>query len=114
MNAKTAFPPTKLFIGGQWVDGPNKVTVMDKFTGEVAWELSGAGPDEVNAAVAAAKAAFPIMSKMPIWRRAEILNKTSQLLAENRAAIANCIAREVGKAIKYAAAFCRWNIRVFL
>jgi acyl-CoA reductase-like NAD-dependent aldehyde dehydrogenase len=102
MIAKASFPPTQLFIGGRWVDGPNKVTVTDKFTGEIAWELSGAGPDEVHAAVAAAKAAFPIMARMPIWRRAEILNKTSQLLAENRAGIANCIAREVGKAIKYA------------
>jgi acyl-CoA reductase-like NAD-dependent aldehyde dehydrogenase len=99
---KANFPPTQLFIDGKWVDGPNKVVVYDKFTGEVAWELSGAGVDEVNKAVAAAKKAFPIMAKMPIYKRAEILNKTSQLLAENRAAIANCIAREVGKAIKYA------------
>src|SRR5215217_8014521 len=102
MNAKTSFPPTKLYIGGQWVDGPNKVIVMNKFTGEVSHELSGAGVDEVNAAVAAAKAAQPLIAKMPIWRRAEILNKTSQLLAENRAEIAKCIAREVGKAVKYA------------
>ncbi len=100
--AKLTTPPTQLFIDGKWVDGPNKVVVYDKFTGEVAWELSGAGPEEVEKAVAAAKKAFPIMAKMPIYKRAEILNKTSQLLAEHRAEIANCIAREVGKAIKYA------------
>ena len=102
MIARASFPPTQLFIGGQWVDGPNKVTVYNKFTGEIAHELSGAGPEEVLKAVAAAKAAFPIMSKMPIHKRADILRKTSELLAQNRAEIAKCVAREVGKAVKYA------------
>ena len=55
MTTSTFSPPTKLFIAGQWVDGPNKVTVRNKYTGEIAHELSGAGPDEVNRAVAAAK-----------------------------------------------------------
>ena len=102
MTTSTFSPPTKLFIAGQWVDGPNKVTVRNKYTGEIAHELSGAGPDEVNRAVAAAKAAFPLMASMPIYKRADILRKTSELLAQNRAEIAKCVAREVGKAVKYA------------
>src|SRR3990172_8372298 len=102
MIAKAPFPPTRLFIGGLWVDGPNRVTVHNKFTGEVVSELAGARPEEVDRAAAAARAPFPAMAGMPIHKRAAILHKTSALLAENRAEIAKCVAREVGKAVKYA------------
>jgi malonate-semialdehyde dehydrogenase (acetylating) / methylmalonate-semialdehyde dehydrogenase len=102
MITKSSFPPTLLFIGGKWVDGPNLVIVRNKFNGEIVSELAGAGPDEVDRAIASARAAFPSMSSMPIYKRAEILRKTSELLAAHREEIAACIAREVGKAIKYA------------
>ena len=89
MTTSTFSPPTKLFIAGQWVDGPNKVTVRNKYTGEIAHELSGAGPDEVNRAVAAAKAAFPLMASMPIYKRADILRKAANMDATDSLAYAN-------------------------
>ncbi len=102
MIAKAPFPPTRLFIGGQWVHGSGSFTVRNKFNGEVVTEIDSAGPEEVEKAVAAARAAFPKMAGTAIHERAAILRRMSEALAERRAEVAECVAKEVGKPLKYA------------
>src|SRR6202042_1811686 len=50
----------QMFINGQWVDSKSAKTfpVYDPSTEEVIAQVPDAGPDDVNRAVAAAKAAF--------------------------------------------------------
>lgn len=52
---------------------------------------------EVDAAVAAAKAAFPAWSKTPVLRRARILDKFKNILSERTEELAKVLASEHGK-----------------
>ena len=92
----------KLFIDGQWVgDGP-LLEVTNKYTGEVIGALPIARREDVDAAIAAAQRAAPLMAEMPAYRRSEILGRAAALMRENRQDLARTIAAEVGKAVKYA------------
>lgn len=52
--------PTRLFIGGDWVDGgEGTFDVLDPSTGEVIAEVARAGLADMTAAVAAAARAQP-------------------------------------------------------
>ena len=94
----------QLFIDGKWIDTPKRTDVRDKYTDEVIAEVAVAGPEQVEAAVAAAERAAPIMAALPAHRRAEVLHRTAALIAERREDFARTIAREAGKAIKFARA----------
>jgi len=56
-----------------------------------------ASVDEVNAAVAAARAAFPAWSATPAQRRAQVLFRFKQLLDEHQDELAAILTREHGK-----------------
>ena len=91
-----------LFIDGKWVEGDSGLAVRDKYTGEIIGSVSTAGPFQIEAALAAARKAFPRYSALPAHRRAAILLRASQLLASRRGPLADCIVRESGKALKFA------------
>src|SRR5918911_3911 len=92
----------KLYIDGQWVDGGAPLEVRNKYTNQVIGTLPVASRERVDEAIAAAQRAAPVMADMPAHRRAEILLRTAQLLRERRDEIAQTIAAEMGKALKYA------------
>lgn len=58
-----------------------------------------AGPEEVDQAVAAAKAAFPAWSQVPAVARARVMFRFLQLLQANRNDLAKHIVREHGKVL---------------
>ncbi len=91
----------KLFINGQWVDGGPLLEVRNKFTGEICGTLPTARKEDVDAAIVAAEKAAPIMAEMPAYRRCEILLKTAALLKERREDMAQTLAAEMGKALKF-------------
>jgi acyl-CoA reductase-like NAD-dependent aldehyde dehydrogenase len=92
----------KLFINGQWVKGGSLLEVKNKYTGEVIGALSTARHEDVDQAIAAAEQAAPLMADMPAYKRSEILGRTAALLRERKEDIAQTIAAEAGKALKYA------------
>jgi malonate-semialdehyde dehydrogenase (acetylating)/methylmalonate-semialdehyde dehydrogenase len=71
--------------------------VYDPATGELAREVDFASVEEVDAAVAAAKAAFPKWRATSISKRTEILFRIRNLVEEHRAEIAAHLTREHGK-----------------
>ncbi|WP_338415712.1 CoA-acylating methylmalonate-semialdehyde dehydrogenase [uncultured Sphaerotilus sp.] len=71
--------------------------VYNPATGAVARQVALASVDEVNAAVASAKAAFPAWSETPPIRRARVMNNFLALLNEHRDALAAMITAEHGK-----------------
>ncbi len=102
MGAPDAFTSTTAvghYIGGQVVAGNSgrSQAVFNPATGQVARQVALASVDEVNAAVAAAKAAFPAWSATPAIRRARIMDKFLALLNEHRDALAAIIVAEHGK-----------------
>jgi acyl-CoA reductase-like NAD-dependent aldehyde dehydrogenase len=94
----------KLFIDGQWVNGGSLMEVKNKYTGETIGTVPSARQEEVDAAIAAAQRAAPLMAEMPAYKRSEILSRTAALLRERSEDIAKTIAAEAGKALKYARA----------
>jgi len=102
MGAPEAFTATTdvgHYIGGRIVPGASgrQQPVYNPSTGKVARQLALASVDEVNAAVASAKAAFPAWADTPPIRRARVLNAFLQLLMQHRDTLAAMITAEHGK-----------------
>jgi len=91
----------KLFVGGRWVDGGAPLAVHNKYTGKVIASLPTARPEDVDAAIAAAVEAAPVMAALPAHQRSDILLRTASLLQQHRDDIARTIAAEAGKAMKF-------------
>jgi malonate-semialdehyde dehydrogenase (acetylating)/methylmalonate-semialdehyde dehydrogenase len=86
-------------IDGRTVDGAGGrgQAVFNPATGAVARQVALAGAAEVDAAVAAAAAAFPAWAETPPLRRARILTRFLQLMNEHRDELAAMITSEHGK-----------------
>ncbi len=102
MGAPEAFTATTSighFIGGQVQPGSSgrSQAVYNPATGKVARQVALASVDEVNAAVAAAQAAFPAWADTPPLRRARILNNFLGLLNQHKDTLAAMITAEHGK-----------------
>ncbi|MGH8248385.1 MAG: aldehyde dehydrogenase family protein, partial [Gammaproteobacteria bacterium] len=78
--------------------------VKNKYNGQVIGAVSTARREDVDAAIAAAVRAAPVMADMPAYKRAEILFRTAALMRERHAEFAETIAAEAGKALKFARA----------
>ena len=102
MGAPEAFTATTdvgHYIGGRSVPGASgrQQPVWNPSTGKVARQLALASVEEVNAAVASAKAAQPAWGDTPPIRRARVLNAFLQLLLQHRDTLAAMITAEHGK-----------------
>ena len=87
------------YFGGRKVAGTSgrRQGVYNPATGAVARQVALAGVDEVDAAVASARAAFPAWADTPPIRRARVLNKFLQLMNQHRDTLAAMITAEHGK-----------------
>ena len=87
------------YIGGQRVPGRGGRTqdVFNPATGAVTGRVDLGCAEDVAAAVAAAKAAFPAWANMPPIRRARHMNRLLSLLNEHKEELARAITAEHGK-----------------
>jgi len=94
-------PIIKLLIQGQWVESKTNQwrDVINPATQEVLARVPFATPDEINAAVASAKAAFASWRKTPIGTRARIFLKYQQLIREHLPELAAILTAEQGKTL---------------
>ena len=92
----------KMLIGGKWVSGKETIDVINPYNQQFLARVPKASKSDVDAAIRAAEEALPIMEDMPAHKRSQILERTSELIAQNREEIAKLIASESGKAYKYA------------
>ena len=102
MGATEAFTATTEvghFINGHAVASASgrRQAVFNPATGAVARQVALASIDEVNAAVAAAQAAFPTWADTPPIRRARVMNNFLRLLNQHRDTLAAMITAEHGK-----------------
>jgi len=74
---------TRHYINGQRVASAETFTNTSPIDGTFLGEIARGGADEVNAAVAAAKAAFPGWSKLGPKGRGALLHKLADLVEEN-------------------------------
>ncbi len=94
----------QLYIGGEWVDptGDGRLEVIDSTTEQVMGSVPEGTGEDVDRAVAAARAAFDGWSQTPREERAAACAAIGQHLAARSAEIAALIAREVGMPIELA------------
>ncbi|MBC7710371.1 MAG: aldehyde dehydrogenase family protein, partial [Rhizobacter sp.] len=96
-----ATPPTVLahWIGGRSAAGQSQRTqdVFNPATGAVTAQVALGSSEDVDAAVAAALAAFPAWADTPPIRRARVMFKFLELLNLHRDALAHAITAEHGK-----------------
>ncbi len=88
----------KLYIGGKWVTPHSKDTikVIDPSTEEICGEVPSGNDQDVNDAVAAAKAAFKTWSKTSAQERSDLIRKLSGKINENAKKIGELCALELG------------------
>src|SRR6476661_539840 len=89
------------FIAGEWVDAASGDTFdsTSPADGELIGTFPKSGRDDVERAVAAAKAAYEEWRLVPAPKRGEILFRFAQLLTEEKDAIADLMAHEMGKVL---------------
>jgi malonate-semialdehyde dehydrogenase (acetylating)/methylmalonate-semialdehyde dehydrogenase len=87
------------FIGGALVAGvgTREQAVTNPATGAVSAQVRLGSSADVNAAVAAAQAAFPAWAELPPLRRARVMFKFLELLNQHRDDLARMITAEHGK-----------------
>jgi 1-pyrroline dehydrogenase len=108
----------RIFVGGEWSDAASGETmeVLNPATEEVIAEVPRCGAEDVDRAVAAAKAVLPEWLETTPAERAEILLELADLLDEHAEEIAAIESRNVGKPLSYAKdeiPVCSDNIRFF-
>ncbi|MBQ8202125.1 MAG: CoA-acylating methylmalonate-semialdehyde dehydrogenase [Clostridia bacterium] len=92
-------PIMKPYIGGKWIESKSEKynTIYDPSTGKGIAKVPCCTKEEVEAAIAAAKAAYPAWRNMPVRRRAGIMMKIRNLIEENMEELTRLCATENGK-----------------
>ncbi|HWP44736.1 MAG TPA: aldehyde dehydrogenase family protein, partial [Blastocatellia bacterium] len=96
----------RLYVNGQWVEpaGSGLLDAINSTTEEVMGRIPEGTPEDVNRAVAAARAAFDGWSTTPAEKRAAYLQAIAEKLAARKSEIASVISSEVGMPLPLATA----------
>lgn len=93
-----------LYIDGHWraAEGHATLPMIDPATEEPVGRMAQAAKADVEAAIAAAAAAFPAWRRTAPWDRARLLRKVAALMAERADKVARRITLECGKPLPQA------------
>jgi alpha-ketoglutaric semialdehyde dehydrogenase len=89
-------------IGGRWIPahtGKTFLNVNPARKDDIVGEFQASGPEDVDAAVAAAAEAWKSWRLTPAPKRAEILNRAGDLLVQRKEQYAQDMTREMGKVL---------------
>ncbi|MEK8027078.1 5-carboxymethyl-2-hydroxymuconate semialdehyde dehydrogenase [Pseudaquabacterium rugosum] len=86
-------------INGQRVDSRETFVTVNPATQAPLAEVAAGGTDEVNAAVAAAKAAFPAWAGRPATERAALMRKLGELITRHVPELARTETQDTGQSI---------------
>ena len=92
-------PIMKPYINGQYIDSKSEKfnTIYDPSTGKAIAQVPCCTKDEVEAAIAAAKAAYPAWKNTPVRKRAAIMMKLHSLIERDMDELTRLVATENGK-----------------
>lgn len=86
------------YIGGQWLTGQgHPIRSVDPAKKRVIWEAHSASGQQIDEAVNAARNAFVAWSELSFEQRLAIAKRYAELLADNKASLAQTISEETGK-----------------
>ena len=86
-------------INGQSVDSAQRFDTINPATQEVLAQVAAGGATEINAAVAAAKDAFPKWANTPATERAKVLRRLGELITQHVPDIARTETQDSGQTI---------------
>ncbi|BAM90137.1 putative aldehyde dehydrogenase family protein [Bradyrhizobium oligotrophicum S58] len=86
-----------LLIGGTLVPGDTTMPVLNPATEEVLAQCPRASKEQLDQAVAAAKAAFPTWAATPIEERRRLIGKMADMIEANSGELARILTSEQGK-----------------
>lgn len=89
-----------IYLAGEWVESDDPLDVINPYNGEVIGTTFQASREQLETAITAAEAAFPVMRAMPTYDRASILKALAAKLKGCRDDVARMIALEAGKPIR--------------
>src|SRR5256885_9389260 len=92
---------SKNLINGKWVEARSRQTLpsTNRATGEVVGVVPKPAPEDITAAVEAAKSVFEPWRKYPAPRRAEILFRAAEMLVKEKENLARLMTQEMGKVL---------------
>ncbi len=96
------YPTFHNLIGGEWMPAASGKTILNVNPADyddIVGSFPSSGPEDVNAAVAAAKKAFSTWRLVPAPKRAEILLRAGILLQQRKEQFARDMTREMGKVL---------------
>ena len=102
MATEVAIETQQNWIGGKWVPAASGQTFEDRNPAdrdEVVGLFPKSDKRDVDAAVAAAKKAFPGWKNTPAPRRAEVLYSAAEILKRDKEKLARLMTREMGKVL---------------
>jgi acyl-CoA reductase-like NAD-dependent aldehyde dehydrogenase len=86
-------------IGGEWVDGEAVPNINPSDTNDVIGDYARATKADAQAAIAAAKAAFPAWSRSGLLERHAVLRKTADEITARKEELGRLLSREEGKTL---------------
>jgi len=89
----------KMYIGCQWVDRQDSITVLNPFDQSIIDTVPRGTAADVETAISSAAKGAEIMAKIPSYERYMILRRTADLMAERSEDLAQTITNEEGKVI---------------
>ena len=102
-------------INGQWISGASRFAVHDPATGLKLADVANLGPQDAQAAIAAANAAWPAWRSKTAKERSILLRKWYDLLMANQDDLGTIMTAEQGKPfpeakgeVAYGASFVEW------
>lgn len=99
----------KLLIGGEFVDGAGEIGVINPATEETFATVARASEKEAEAAIQAAKKAFPAWSETPLEERQAMLAKLADAIAADAESLARLLTQEQGKPLAEAMGEMAWT-----
>jgi aldehyde dehydrogenase (NAD+) len=89
-------------IGDELVETPEALEVLDPSTGLAFAETARGGTEQIDAAVAAARAAWPGWSHTPVAERSSVLRRIAELVRRDHEQLAELESRDTGKPLTQA------------
>jgi len=106
---------TDAFIDGQWITGSRRFAVHDPATGAHLADVANLGPQDAQAAIAAAHAAWPAWRGKTAKERSVLLRQWFELIMQHQDDLARIMTAEQGKPlpeargeVAYGASFVEW------
>ncbi|AVO42408.1 NAD-dependent succinate-semialdehyde dehydrogenase [Simplicispira suum] len=106
---------TDALINGEWLAGASRFAVHDPATGAKLVDVANLGPQDAQAAIAAANAAWPAWRSKTAKERSSILRQWFDLLMANQDDLGRIMTAEQGKPlpeakgeVAYGASFVEW------